>query len=69
MVKRSSCGSEVNADFDAVGNGDGGDFLYLGSSAFEVDVALVDSHFPTVVGLGSLTAGRSSSADAEVFVG
>ena len=61
--------SEVDADFDAVGDGDGGDFLDLSGSAFEVDVSLVDGHLPVVPGLGSLTAGRSSGADAQVFVG
>jgi hypothetical protein len=65
-----SCGSpEIDADFDAIGDGDGGDFLHLSSGALEVDVPLVDGHLPVVPGLGALTAGGAPTADAEVLVG
>jgi hypothetical protein len=47
-----SCGSpEINADFDAIGDGDGGDFLHLSSGAFKIDVSLEDGHLPVVPGL------------------
>ena len=41
----------------------------MSSGALEVDVSLVDGHFPVVPSLGTLTARRSSAADAEVLVG
>lgn len=41
----------------------------MACSALEVDVALVDGHFPVVEGLGTLTAGGSAGADAEALVG
>ena len=65
---RLSLSPEVDADFDAVGDGDGGDLLDLAGSALQVDVALVDGHLPLVPGLGTLTAGGPSAADAEVLV-
>jgi hypothetical protein len=61
--------SEIDADFDAIGDGDGGDFLDLRSGALQIDVALIDGHFPVVPGLGSLTARSPSAADSEMFVG
>ena len=41
----------------------------MGGGALEVDVSLVDGHFPVVPGLGTLTAGSSSAANSEMFVG
>ena len=41
----------------------------MSGGALEVDVSLVDGHFPVVPGLGSLTARRSPAADAEMLVG
>ena len=64
----SSGSSEVHADFYSAGDGDGGDFFDLGSGALKVDVTLVDCHFPVVPGLGTLTTGTSSAADAQVFI-
>lgn len=60
---------EVDTDFDSVGNSDRGDFFHLSSSAFKIDVSLVDGHFPMVPSLGALTAGRSSGGDFKVLVG
>lgn len=60
---------KIDADFDAVGDGNGGDFLNLASSALKVDVALEDGHFPVVPSLGTFTARRSSAADPQVLVG
>ena len=68
-IKVSRAGPEVDADFDAGGDGDGGDFFDLSGCAFEVDVSFVDGHFPVVPGVGSLSAGTSSAGDSEVFVG
>lgn len=65
----SCCSSEVDADLNAAGDGDGGDFFDLAGCALEVDVTLVDCHFPVVPSFGSLTAGGSAAADAEMFVG
>lgn len=61
--------SKVNVDFNSVGDGDRGDVLHLGGGALEVDVPFVDGHLPVVPGLGALTTGGSSAADAEVFIG
>ena len=41
----------------------------MARGALQIDVPLIDGHFPVVPGLGTLTAGRSSAADAEVFIG
>ena len=43
--------SEIDIDFDTVGDGDGGDFFHLGGSAFKVNISLVHSHFPIIPGL------------------
>jgi hypothetical protein len=66
---QSGCSSEVDADLDSVGDGDGSDFFHLASCALEIDVSLENSHFPVIPSLGSLTAGGSSAADAKVLVG
>lgn len=68
QVGESGGSPEVYADFDAVGDGDRGDFFDLPGSAFEVDVSLVDGHFPVIPGLGTLTARSSSAADAKMLV-
>lgn len=65
---RSGGSPEVYCDFDAVGNGDRGNFLDLPSSAFKIDVPFVDGHFPVIPGLGTLTARSSPAADAKVLV-
>ena len=41
----------------------------MSGSALEVDVPLIDGHFPVVPGLGTLSAGSPSAADTEVLVG
>ena len=64
----SCCSSEVNADLYSAGDGDGSDFFDLRRGALKVDVTLVDCHFPVVPGLGTLTTGTSSAADAQVFI-
>jgi len=42
--------SEVDIDFDTAWDSNGGDFLHLSSSAFEVNISLKDGHFPVVPG-------------------
>jgi hypothetical protein len=70
IANRQSGGSaEINADFDAVGDGDGGDVLDLAGCALQVDVALINCHLPVIEGLGTLTARGTPAADAEVLVG
>ncbi len=65
-----SCGSsKINADLNSVGDSDWRDILHLSCGALEIDVSLEDGHLPVVPGLGSLTAGGSSAADAEVLIG
>lgn len=60
--------SEVDVDFDTAGDSNGGDFLHLGSSAFEVNISLEDGHFPVVPGFWTLTAWSSSAADSQMFI-
>jgi hypothetical protein len=65
-----SCGSsKIDADLDSIGDCDRGDFFHLSSGAFKIDVSLEDGHLPVIPGLGSLTAGTPSAADAQVLVG
>lgn len=65
---QSSGSPKIDADFDAVGDGDWSDFLDLASGALKIDVALVDGHFPVVPGLWTLTTRSSSAADSQMFV-
>lgn len=68
VIKQSSVAPEVHIDLDSVGDIDGGDGLHLRGGALQIDVPLEDGHLPVVPSLGSLTAGRSSAADAQMLV-
>eukprot|EP00356_Strombidium_inclinatum_P010725 CAMPEP_0170483464 /NCGR_PEP_ID=MMETSP0208-20121228/3129_1 /TAXON_ID=197538 /ORGANISM="Strombidium inclinatum, Strain S3" /LENGTH=138 /DNA_ID=CAMNT_0010756507 /DNA_START=129 /DNA_END=546 /DNA_ORIENTATION=- len=46
-------------------NLEGGDVLHDGGGAVDVDDSLVDSHFVSVPGVGSFTAGGLSGGDSE----
>ena len=59
---------EINVDFDSVWNSNGSDFFHLGSSAFKVNISLIDGHLPVVPSLGTLTAWSSSAANSQVLV-
>ena len=41
----------------------------LRGSTLEFDISIINSHFPVVPGLGSLTAGSPSATDSQVLVG
>ena len=60
--------SEIDVDFDAIRDSDGGDFFELGGGALEIDVAFINGHLPVVPGLGTLTAGGSATADSQMLV-
>lgn len=65
-----SCGSsKINADFDTIGDGDGGNLSHLSSSTFQIDVSLEHSHLPVIPSFGTLTTRSSSAADSQVLVG
>lgn len=49
--RRSGGLSEIDVDFDTVGDSNGGDFFHLGSSAFKVNISFEDGHFPVVPSL------------------
>ena len=61
--------SEIDVDFDTVGDSDRSDFFHLSGSALEVNISLEDSHFPIVPSFWTLTAWGSSAADSQVLVG
>lgn len=67
-LQRSGRLSEIDVDFNSAWNSNGGDFFHLGSSAFEVNISLVDGHLPVVPSLRTLTAWGSSAADSEMFI-
>ena len=60
--------SEIDVDFDTVGDSNGSYLFHLSGSAFEVNISLIDGHLPIVPCLGTLTAGSSSAANSQVLV-
>jgi len=65
----SGCSSKINADLNAVGDGDRSDFFHLSSCALKIYVSLENCHFPVIPCFRSLTTWRSSAADTQMFVG
>ena len=64
LIQQRSVSPEVHADFDAVGDGNRCDFFDLCWGAFQINVSLINSHFPVIPGFGSLTARSPSAADS-----
>eukprot|EP00405_Crypthecodinium_cohnii_P064739 CAMPEP_0195039870 /NCGR_PEP_ID=MMETSP0326_2-20130528/80036_1 /TAXON_ID=2866 ORGANISM="Crypthecodinium cohnii, Strain Seligo" /NCGR_SAMPLE_ID=MMETSP0326_2 /ASSEMBLY_ACC=CAM_ASM_000348 /LENGTH=171 /DNA_ID=CAMNT_0040066761 /DNA_START=303 /DNA_END=815 /DNA_ORIENTATION=- len=57
--------SNGDLDLDAGLDGDGSDLLHDVGGGVQVDQALVDAHLPSVEGVGALTVGGLSDAEAE----
>jgi len=67
-LSTSSCSSKIYAYLNPTWNSYWGHLFDLTSCALQVDVSLVHSHLPVIPSLGSLTAGSSSTTDAEMLV-